>query len=97
MKMIVRRYYKKGFPYKYTINKKYLKKLREEKGEEEASRIDNASYEIILTTKEEQRKWFFECLYRVRCNPRFYLDNLDLLCEFKVNIRDIFSNKTKDL
>ena len=97
MKMIIRRYYKKDYPYKYTIGEEYLKKLVEEKGEEEANRIDNASYEIILNTKEEQRKWFFECLYRVRCNPRYYLDNLDNLYEFKVNIKDIFDNKTKDL
>ena len=95
--MRLRRYYKKGLKYRYTISEDYLKKLQEKKGKEEANRIDNASYEIILDTKEEQRKWFFECLYRVRCNPRYYLDNLDSLYEFKVRIKDIFDKKTKSL
>ena len=91
--MKIRRYYKKGVKYKYTICDEYLKTLIKEKGVEEANRIDNASYELLLTSKEEMNDWFNDCLNRVITNPRFYLDNLDSLMTFKVRIQDIFPKR----
>ncbi len=91
--MRLRRYYMKGVKYPYTINDSYLKKLVIEKGEVEAALIDNANYEIILESEEEEKKWFFECLQRVQNNTRYYLNNIDKLPVFKVHIRKIFPKK----
>ena len=90
--MRLRRYYKKGVDYKYTISDAYLDKLTERDGFEKARRLDNASYEIILDTDEEQISWFNDCLKRVMSNPRFYLDNLEFLPEFKVRKKVIYRN-----
>lgn len=83
--MRIRRYYKRGTSYPYTYSEEYLAKVVEEKGEIEAARLDNASYEIILETIEEEENWFNECLARVYENPRWYLDNIDFLPTFKVH------------
>lgn len=87
----------KGGNYPYTINDEYLKKLVFDKGEVEAGRIDNASYELILQNEEEEKSWFFDCLQRVIDNPRWYLDNLQYLSTFRVHITKIFPKKRKRL
>jgi len=92
--MKLRRYYKKGLAYPYTIGEKYYEKLVFEKGRVEADRIDNASYELLLQTPEEENNWFFDCLTRVLNDPRWYLDNLDSLSTFKVKIKNIFPKTT---
>lgn len=80
--------------YPYTISEEYLAKLIVEKGYEHAENIDNASFELILD-EDEQASWFFDCLRRVYDNPRYYLDNLDFLTTFKVNITEIFPDKKR--
>jgi len=87
--MRLRRYYKKGMKYPYTISEEYLAKLINTKGLEQANKIDNASYELILESDEEQVSWFTDCLIRVIKDPRYYLDNLNNLYEFKVKKRVI--------
>jgi hypothetical protein len=94
--MKVRRYYRKGVEYKYTWSDEYFERMLSEKGEKEAFRIDNASYEIILESEEEEREWFFDCLQDVLGNTRWYLDNLDRIPTFKVNIKRIFPEMIKD-
>lgn len=91
--MRIRRYYKKGIMYAYTISDEYLERLKEEKGEMIAAKIDNASYEILLDTLEEERAWFFECCSRVLNNPRWYLDNADMIPTFKVHHKQLFPDK----
>jgi len=93
--MMIRRYYRKGVKYNYTICNDYLQKLIGERGQDEASRLDNASYEIILQSKEEQLDWFNDCLRRVIKNPRYYLDNLENIPTFKVRIKEIFPTNHK--
>jgi len=95
MTMMIRRYYKKGVKYPYTICEDYLSTLVTERGSSEANRLDNASYEIVLTSLEEQKDWFFDCLQRVISNPRYYLDNLDKIPTFKVRIKEIFPSNQK--
>lgn len=90
MRMRVRRYYKKGVSYPYTVSEEYLVELVELKGEEEAARIDNASYELILDTEEEELSWFYECCARVYANPRWYLDNIEFLPTFRVKKGNIY-------
>lgn len=90
--MMLRRYYKKGVKYKYTISDSYLEKLIVDRGIDEATRIDNASYDIILDSGEE-KVWFDDCCNRIMQNPRFYLDNLDKLATFKVNYTKMFPEK----
>lgn len=87
--MKLRRYYRRGIKYPYTVSKAYLNKISEEKGALEAHRIDNAEYEIVLS-EGEQKSWFFDCLRRVMSNPRFYLDNLEFLSEFRVNYSVVY-------
>jgi hypothetical protein len=91
--MRIRRYYKKGCKYKYTISDEYLNVIALEKGLDQAGKIDNANYELILDNDEEMRDWFFDCLNRVIENPRFYLDNLDYLPTFRVRIQEIFPKR----
>jgi len=93
--MYLRRYYKKGMKYKYTVTEAYLFELIDTLGESEASKIDNASYEIILESPEEEKAWFFECLERVRRSTRWYLENLDAIPTFKVNMSKIFPKMRK--
>lgn len=94
-KMRIRRYYKKGIPYRYTISDKFLETLKSEYGEMRAAHIDNASYELILESEEEEKQWFNDCCYRVLANVRWYLDNLDKLPTFTVKWRRIFPKKIK--
>jgi hypothetical protein len=94
--MKVRRY--------YDVRKKYVRfwfpevndiddflRVMKEAGydNEAALQIDNAEYEYLLSD-DEQESWFFDCLQRVHDNPGFYLDNLDHLPVFRVNIKNIF-------
>ncbi len=96
--MHIRRYYKKGRDYNYTINEKFLQEMKDKMGEERANHIDNASYEIILDTVEEEKQWFNDCCLRVIENPRYYLDNLDSLPTFKVAFSRVFDDeKPKDI
>lgn len=57
--------------------------------EEEAITMDTAQWEFLLS-EEEQATAFFDCLQRVQENPRYYLDNLDNLPVFRVDITKIF-------
>lgn len=57
--------------------------------QEDAVNIDNAEYEILLD-EEEQANWFFDSIDRVLQNPRWYLDNLDYIPTFVVDIKKIF-------
>jgi uncharacterized protein YdiU (UPF0061 family) len=95
--MILRRYYKMGQKYKRTYTDEYVDEMKEKLGDEEASNIDNAEYEIVLESLEEQKSWFFDGCRRVMENPRWYLDNLDKIPTFRVKITEIFPEKTKDL
>jgi len=88
--MRIRRYYRRGEAYKYTISDVYYDKLIKKYGIDKASMIDNASYDIILDNDEEEKNWFFDCLSRVQSNTRWYLDNLDYLPTFKISIKKIF-------
>ena len=94
--MKIRRYYKKGQKFKYTISDEYYEQLVKERGITEANRIDNASKEIILESIEEEHSWFQDCLHRVYNNPRWYLDNLDYLPTFSVD-SEVLHSKTKPL
>lgn len=94
--MKIRRYYKKGIKYKYTISDEFYQKLILEKGQEVADKIDNADKEIVLQSPEEEISWFNDCCNRVRARPRWYLDNLDWLPTFTVNITDIFPHKISE-
>ena len=80
----------KGVEYKYTWSDEYFQRMIREKGEKEALRIDNANYEIILESDEEERSWFFDSCNRVLENTRWYLDNLDRIPTFRVNIKKLF-------
>lgn len=59
--------------------------------QEQAMSIDTASYEIILDD-DEATGWFFDCLRRVHDDPGWYLDNLDSIPTFRVDIMKIFPN-----
>ena len=91
--MRIRRYYKKGVSYNYTISEDFLKKINVELGVGRASKIDNASYELILDSEEEERAWFNDSCNRVIANTRWYLDNLDYLPTFRVNLTRLFPIK----
>ena len=93
--MRIRRFYRKGVPYKYTFTDEYYDKLVLEKGLQEADRLDTAEKEIVLESDEEEREWFFDCLNRVIANPRYYLDNYDKIPTFNINIKKIFPKKLK--
>jgi len=95
--MKIRRYYKRGQKYPYTISETFLKELTDTKGSERADYIDNASYEIILENIEEEKDWFNDCCIRIINNPRYYLDNLDKLPTFRVAYSRIFDEKPKDI
>ena len=88
--MRIRRYYRRGSKPKYTISEEYYKILVRKYGVDRASVIDNANYAIILESDEEEKSWYFDCLSRVLSNPRWYLDNIEFLPTFKVNIKKIF-------
>jgi len=90
--MRIERFYRKGLKYPYTVSEKYYKQLQKEGREY----IDNALQGIVLESDEEEREWFFDCCQRVINNPRFYLDNLDRLCTFRVGIKKIFPDKILD-
>ena len=45
---------------------------------------DKLKQEILLS-RPEQESWYKDCLNRVLDNPRWILDNLEYLNEFKVN------------
>ena len=101
--MRIRRYYDrhvptkvhKWFPKASDIDE-YLQKMGElGYGVEDALAMDTAQQEIVLS-KEEQVSWYFDCLRRVFEDPGFYLDNIDGLVEFRVNITNIFANKISD-
>ena len=62
----------------------------EEKGEEVAIRMDNASYDIVLESDEEERSWFFDSCNRVLNDTRWYLDNIDKIPTFRINYSKIF-------
>ena len=91
--MFIRRFYKAGTKYKRTYTNEYIQNLIEQVGEEEALKIDNATYALVLETKEEEKSWFFDCCSRVLRNTRWYLDNLDDIPTFRVHIKDIFPEK----
>ena len=91
--MLIRRYYKKGVPYKYTISDEFLQKMKDDYGEERAHHIDNASYEIILETLEEESSWFADCCSRVLSDTRWYLEHLDSLPTFRVHHKALFPKK----
>ncbi len=91
--MFIKRFYKAGMKYKRTYTDEYIQKLIEQVGEEEALRIDNATYALVLETKEEEKSWFFDGCNRVLRNTRWYLDNLDDLPTFRVHIKEIFPEK----
>tara|TARA_Y100000310_G_C20694785_1_gene824824 strand:- start:3433 stop:3717 length:285 start_codon:yes stop_codon:yes gene_type:complete len=93
--MRLRRYYKKGVKYKYTISEKYLSYLIERYGDEKAARIDNASFEIILESIEEEKAWLEDCCARIIANTRWYLDNLDKLPTFTIHKKALFPKKIK--
>ena len=56
-----------------------------------AMNVDTADYEIIISD-DEANSWYFDCLQRVIDNPRWYLDNLETLPTFRVDIMKIFPN-----
>jgi len=87
--MYIRRYYKKGLKYPYTVGEEYKKKLIEDYGEMRADLIDNADEEVILEGSEEELEWFNDSCERVIANPGFYLANLDKLLTFRVKIQEI--------
>jgi hypothetical protein len=91
--MRIRRYYKKGVNYNYTISEEFLKKMTTDLGKEKTNKLDNASYELILDNEEEERAWFYDCCNRVINNPRWYLDNLDYLPTFRVKYKQLFPEK----
>lgn len=94
--MFLRRFYKAGTNYKRTYTDKYIAELIEKLGEEEAMRIDNATYALVLESKEEEKSWFFDCCHRIIANPRWYLDHLDNIPVFRVKIKEIFPEKIPD-
>lgn len=96
-KMFIRRFYRCGFKYNRTYTDEYIKDLIEKLGEEEAMNIDNAEYAIVLENPEEERIWFFESCQRVLDNTRWYLDNLENVPTFKVNVKNIFPEKKRNL
>ena len=93
--MKIRRYYKKGIKYKYTIGDKYLSELIDKYGEEKAARIDNARYEILLESTKEEKSWLDDCCSRILQNTRWYLDNLDKIPTFSVKWKGLFPKKKK--
>ena len=95
--MYLRRFYRAGTKYGRTYTDEYIEKLISQVGDEEAKRIDNATYSLVLETKEEEKSWFFDCCQRVIENPRWYLDNLEYLSVFTVHIKDIFPEKVSEL
>ncbi len=92
--MYIRRYYKKGLRYPYTVNDAYKEVLIEKYGELRADKIDNADYEIILEGIEEEAQWFHDCCKRVMANTRWYLDNLDKLATFSIHTKEVCPFKT---
>ena len=98
--MRIRRYYKKGGKYPYTWSDEYLAEMQKKLGRDKAERIDNASYEILLESPQEEREWFDDCCLRIINNPRWYLDHLESLPTFYVKMENIFGKvgeKPKDL
>lgn len=91
--MKIRRYYPKGSKQEKTYNDEYIASL-EEKGVD-TSVFDNAKTEIILSRSEQEAMWV-QCTTMVLDNPRWVLDNLDRLCEFKVNWEDYSSKEAKE-
>ena len=96
--MILRRYYRRGQKYDYTISDEYLEELKNnvDYPEERIMKIDNASYDIVLQTPEEEYEWFMDSCNRVLANTRWYLDNVDKVATFRVNYSRIFPEKIKD-
>lgn len=88
--MRIRRFYRRGVNYPYTISDEYLAELIKTKGDLEAAKIDNSNSEIVLESVEEEIAWFNECCNRVYENPRWYLDNLDFLITFRVKKGNIY-------
>ena len=83
--MEMRRYYKKGIKYPYYVTETKINELRDKGFDEEyIDNYDTAEQEIVLNVNE-QATWYTDCLIRVLANPSIYLDNLDMLAEFKVN------------
>jgi len=93
--MKYRRYYQKGNKYKFVLNDEQFQELVSAVGFEKALEKDNASIELIPETKEEAKQMFNKSCDNVLKNIRFYLDNLDKIPTFHVNIQEIFPNKAK--
>jgi hypothetical protein len=90
-----RRYYPKGSKHKFVINDEQFKTLVDTYGQEEALERDNASLELIPESKQEMKEAFFNSCDNVLKNTGFYLNNLDKIPTFGVNISEIFPKKKK--
>lgn len=82
--MIIRRYYPQGFKGK-TYSDEYLEKLQQQGVDVDI--VDTAKEELILT-KEEQEALYEQTCDMILNDTRWVLDNLEHLCEYKVNWQD---------
>jgi hypothetical protein len=57
-------------------------------------KITGERREEFLLSRSEQESAYNDCLQRVLDNPRYYLDNLERLDEFKVNWKNYKKWKT---
>lgn len=86
--MILRRQYIKGRPYKYKFRPDIntFHELCELSMEDDSVfDKDNATYFWDKLTKLEQKMFWENTLLRVMNDTRHVLDNLDSVCEYKVN------------
>lgn len=88
--MKYRRYYPKGSKRKYVNSQEEFEQMVETYGFEAAVELDNAEIELKPETDEEHRELLFVSCERVLNNTRFYLDHLDIVPTFKVNIKKTF-------
>lgn len=87
--MKYRRYYSRGSNHKYVNSEEQFEKMVGVYGFEAAVELDNANIEIVPETNEEHIKLFNDSCERVMNNTRFYLDNLDKVATFVINIKKI--------
>jgi len=84
--MHLRRYYKKGYSYDYKITDEELYEIKRIKGQEEADRMDNAHYDLILDNDEEMKVWLEQSCNKIIKDPLYYYYNIDKLTTFNTRI-----------
>jgi len=84
------RYYPKGSKHKFVLSEEQFDEMVKTMGLEEAMERDNACIRLIPETDEEALRMFNESCERVIANPRFYLDNLDIIPTFSMRYRILY-------